>query len=219
MARFQDHENALVLRKQGMSYSQIKKSLKVSKGTLSIWLKNYPLSKQRISELRDNNEQRIEKFRETMKTKKEKRLKSIYGIQKKLLFPFSAREFFIAGLFLYWGEGTKYRTDGLSVSNSDPSLIRFFIHWLDKSLNIPKNKIKVQLHLYSDMNSSNEMEYWSEKLEIPLAQFNRPYIKENSSTRINHKGGFGHGTCNVRINDTPIGEKIFMSLKAISDKY
>jgi len=219
MARLRDHEKTLTLRKQGMSYSQIRSIVKVSKSTLSLWLKNYPLSEERIKELRAFSEQRIERFRETMRQKREKRLMETYQIQKQLILPLSNRELFIAGLLLYWGEGTKCRRDGLSISNNDPSVIRFFIYWLKKSLAIPKKKIRILLHLYNDMNINNELNYWSKILRIPLRQFNRSYIKKTPSTRINHKGGFGHGTCNVRINSVPLAEKIFMSLKVISNKY
>ena len=152
MARLKDREKALALRKQEMSYSQIKKILGISKSTLSYWLRDYPLSKERIRELRDHNERRIERFRETMKRKKEKRLRKIYKTQKKSILPLKARELFIAGLFLYWGEGTKSRKDRLSISNSDPSAIKFFIYWLNKSFKIPTKKMRVGLHLYKDMN-------------------------------------------------------------------
>jgi len=219
MARLRDHEKTLTLRKQGMSYSQIRSIIKVSKSTLSLWLKNYPLSKERIKELRAFSEQRIERFRETVRQKREKRLTETYQTQKQLILPLSNRELFIAGLLLYWGEGTKCRRDGLSISNNDPSVIRFFIYWLKKSLAIPKKKIRILLHLYNDTNINNELNYWSKILRIPLRQFNRSYIKKTPSTRINHKGGFGHGTCNVRINSVPLAEKIFMSLKVISNKY
>jgi len=219
MARLRDHEKTLTLRKQGMSYSQIRSIIKVSKSTLSLWLKNYPLSKERIKELRAFSEQRIERFRETVRQKREKRLTETYQTQKQLILPLSNRELFIAGLLLYWGEGTKCKRDGLSISNNDPSVIRFFIYWLKKSLAIPKKKIRILLHLYNDMNINNELNYWSKILRIPLRQFNRSYIKKTPSTRINHKGGFGHGTCNVRINSVPLAEKIFMSLKVISNKY
>lgn len=219
MARFEDREKSLVLRKQGMSYSQIKKILRVSKSTLSIWLKDYPLSKQRIRELRDWSEQRIERCRETKRKKKEKRLKETYDVQKKLILPLTKRELFIAGLMLYWGEGTKFRMDALSISNTDPSIIKFFIYWAMKGLSVPKERMRVQVHLYSDMDVEKEIKYWSETTKIPLNQFNRPYIKESSSKRINHKGGFGHGTCNIRINNVSLGEKILMGLKAISDYY
>lgn len=218
MARFRDREKALVLRKQGMSYNQIKKILKVSKSTLSLWLRDYPLSKQRVRELRDWNEQRIEKFRETMRQKREKRLKEVYEVQKKFLLPLKNHELFMFGLGLYWGKGVKKMTE-LSISNSDPSIIKFFIYWLTTPLRVPKEKLKVQLHLYKDMDIKKEIQFWSETLNIPSSQFYNPYIKESSSKRINHKGGFGHGTCNVRIGGTQLAEKIHMSIKAIADKY
>ena len=223
MARLKDREKALALRKQGMSYSQIKKILGISKSTLSYWLRDYPLSEQRIKELQRmgarRSEQAIEKYRETMRQKREKRLTETYKAQKKLILPLSNQEFFIAGLLLYWGEGTKCRQDGLSISNSDPAVIKFFIAWLTKSLSVPKKKLKVRLHLYKDMAIDREMKFWSRILKIPRSQFGRPYIKKTSSKRINHKGGFGHGTCNVRINSVPLAEKIFMSIKTISDRY
>ena len=148
MARYKDREKALVLRKEGKSYSQIKKILKVSKSTLSVWLKDYPLSKQRIRELRDHNEQRIEKFRETMRKKKEERLRGFFEEQKRLIFPFTKRELFLLGLFLYWGEGSKNQSNSLYISNTDPSIINFFIFWVAEVLKVPRTKIKVQLHLY-----------------------------------------------------------------------
>lgn len=219
MARFRDHEKALALRKEGMSYSQIKKLLKVSKSTLSLWLRGYPLSKQRIRELRDCNEQRIEKYRESRRKKKEERLKKIYDEQKRFIFPFTKRELYLAGLFLYLGEGSQSKEAMLSVSNTNPSIIKFFIAWLIKNLNVPKNKLKINLHLYQDMNISKEIKFWSELLNFPISQFNKPYIKKTFAKDINHKGGFGHGTCNVSIGNARLTEKILMGLKSITNYY
>ncbi|MFH1714060.1 MAG: hypothetical protein ABH831_00440 [Candidatus Nealsonbacteria bacterium] len=220
MAKLREREKAIALRKEKqMSYSQIKKILKVSKSTLSLWLNNYPLSKQRIRELRDRNEQRIERYRETRRRKKEERLKQFYKKEKKLVFPLSKRESFLAGLFLYLGEGTKSHPAELSISNTDPSIAKFFLVWLTKTLMVPKEKIKIQLHLYRDMDIKNKVNFWSKTLNIPLIQFTKPYIKKTSSIRINHKGSFGHGTCNVSIGNARLSEKIIMAIKAITDKY
>jgi len=219
MARFNDHQKALALRKQEMSYSQIKDILKVSKSTLSLWLRNYPLSKEKINELRGQNEKRIEKFRGTMRQKRDKRLKGLYKEQKKNIFPFNKRELYLAGLFLYLGEGSKSKETTLSVSNTDPSIIKFFMTWLIKSQNISKNKLKIHLHLYKDMNILKEIKFWSNLLNIPASQFNKPYIKRTTIKNINHKGGFGHGTCNISIGNARLTEKILMGLKTISDYY
>ena len=219
MARFKDRERSLELRKQGMSYSQIKRIIGVNKSTLSGWLKDYPLSKERIKELRDWNEQRIERCRETKRVKKEARLNGFYKEQKETIFPLDKKELYLAGLFLYWGEGSKNSEAKLSVSNTDPSVIKFFIYWLTKYLKVPRSKLKVYLQLYADMDIENEKSFWSITLNIPLNQFSKPYIKNTPSTRINHKGGFGHGTCNLGIGDARLSEKILMAIKSISDKY
>ncbi|MGD0576703.1 MAG: helix-turn-helix domain-containing protein [Candidatus Staskawiczbacteria bacterium] len=218
MARFKDKEKALALRKQEMSYSQIKNILGINKSTLSGWLKNFPLTAERIREL-SKNERVIEKCRETKRKKKEKRLNEVYLEQKSKLFPFSERDFFIAGLFLYWGEGNKTLSSTIGVSNTEPSVINFFISWVVNYLNIPKEKINIQLHLYNDMDIDKEINFWTNILKIPKNQFSKPYIKKSLSTRINQKGGFGHGTCNARIGNARLNEKILMSIKAISDKY
>jgi len=219
MAKFKKREKAIALRKEKqMSYSQLKKILKVSKSTLSLWLRNYPLPEEKIKELQ-KSEAVIERIRNTKRQKREERLKQFYEEQRKLIFPLTGREYFLAGLFLYWGEGSKRQPTMLSISNTDPSIIKFFIIWLTKSLKIPKKKLRVQLHLYKDMDIKDKINFWSKKLKIPLSQFAKPYIKKTLSTRINHKGGFGQGTCNLRVGNARLSEKILMALEAISNKY
>lgn len=219
MARLEDHHKALELRKQGMSYSQIKSILGVGKSTLSPWLKDYPLSRERINELRGHSEQRIERFRQTMRKKRSDRLAGVYALQKKTVLPLSRQELFLAGLMLYWGEGTKAGMSALFLANTDPSMIKFFIRWVTQSLGIPKSRLRIRLHLYQDMEVKKELAYWSQELKIPISQFSSSYIKKTSSERINYKGGFGHGTCNIGINSVFLKEKVLMSIKAITDAY
>ena len=218
MSKLKIREQAILLRKQKKSYSQIKKIIPVSKSTLSNWLRNYPLSKKIIIELRDVNESRIEKFRETMKRKHEIRLNKIYYEESKKILPLSKRELFIAGLFLYWGEGSKgpYM---INISNSDPKMINFSMYWFVNSLQISKNKIRVCLQLYKDMNIKEEIKYWSKKLDMPLSSFRKPYIKKTARQNINHKGGYGHGTCNLVVGNVILKERIMIGIKSICDYY
>lgn len=218
MTRFLDRQKALELRKKELSYSQIKKILRVSKSTLSDWLSEYPLSKKRISELRDRNEARIEKFRETWRKKRQVRLDQFYKQAKKEVLPLTKKEIFIAGLFLYWGEGSKSTYDKVCLSNSDPKVIKFTFFWLTKTLDVPKSKIRVYLQLYSDMNKEEAISYWSKELNIDQKQFNKPYIKQSKRVNISHKG-FGHGTCALTVNSTLLKERILMMIKSIADYY
>jgi len=78
MARKKEREKAIQLRLEGKSYTEIKQKLGIGKGTLSGWLHDYPLSSERIKELRDNNPKRIENFRNTMRKKREGQLEIMY---------------------------------------------------------------------------------------------------------------------------------------------
>ncbi|MFA5368459.1 MAG: helix-turn-helix domain-containing protein [Candidatus Paceibacterota bacterium] len=217
MARLEEKQKALDLRKKGLSYSQIKKELGINKSTLSGWLRDYPLSKERVRELRDCSEQRIERFRETMRAKREARLNIFYKEEKDKIFPITKRELYFAGLFLYWGEGGKTLSAArLQISNTDPAAIKFFINWLE-ILGASRKKIRAQLHLYNDMDANKETNYWVGILNLDKKQFIKPYIKQSLLTKINHKGGFGHGTCSITLGDARLSERIFMALKVISD--
>lgn len=218
MARLKDRQLALALRKEGKSYSQIKSIIGVSKSTLSYWLRDLPLSKEKIRELRDWNQQRIERYRQTRLRKKENRLKDTYVRQKSVIFPLSKRDLFIAGLFLYWGEGSKTRMTDLQVANTDPAVPKFFIFWATRLLKLDKSKIRVHLHLYSDMDIEEEFDFWSKALNIPKTQFTKPYIKRNSSELIN-RGTFGHGTCTIRIGSVRVVEEVLMGLKAVRERF
>lgn len=211
MTRVELHRRALELRKKHKSYSQIKQELHVSKSTLSIWLKNYPLSNRYIKALRDNSHI-------TMRKKRDLRNKKYYSEERSKWLPFTDREIFLAGLFLYWGEGNKSQRSTVSINNTDPLVIKYALYWMIKGLNVPKRKIQVFLHLYSDMNIDEEVNYWSKELKIDKMQFCRPYIKKSKRNNLDHKG-FGHGTCGIRVNDTVLKERILMATKAIADYY
>lgn len=206
------------LRLQGASYSQIKKRFGVSKSTLSGWLRKYPLSPERIRELRDFSEQRIENFRNTMRMKRENRQKLVYQKEKEYLLPLSKKELYIAGLLLYWGEGAKTTPTTTSLSNTNPNIVKFFVYWLLNVFHIPKTKISVKLHLYSDMNEGQETEFWSNVLTLPKTQFKKSYVKLSTLAGLSYKS-FGHGTCNIIVCNRDLTEKIIQGIKVISDGY
>jgi transposase-like protein len=222
MARVLDRERAIQLRQQGNTYSEIKRQLGIGKSTLSDWLSKYPLTQKQFQDLqtriKNNKEIAIEKFRETSRLKRERRLKYAYETEKNRLLSLSLKELEIAGLFLYWGEGAKRINGYIGINNTDPKVVQFSLYWLIKILKIPKEKIRVSLHLYKDMDIYKEIDYWSTELNIPKGQFRKPYIKTSNRTGLTHKG-FGHGTCGLVANNVLLKEKLMMSIEAIADYY
>jgi len=209
-----EKNRVLRLRQKGLSYSQIKKQVNVSKSTLSLWLSEFPLSKEQIVKLRDKNPQRIEKYINTMRLKREKLDMESYNLISKDVGTISNREKLLAGLYLYWGEGTKAAKGTVAVTNTDPDTLKFFVRWLSL-FKVNKKSLKVVLHLYVDMDVAKEMQSSSNYLRIPVTQFRRPYIKKSRFSELSYKNGFGHGTCSVLYLDMELYRYIMAGLKYI----
>ena len=223
MTRVLKRQQAIALRKEGKTYTEIRSLLKLPKSTLSDWLGKFPLTEAQLKILDSNKKNRklgaIEKTIITKKKKRNLRLQETYFQKKKELIPLNKKELYFAGLFLYWGEGNKRLTSGqVSLNNTDPAVIKFYLFWLRNILRIPVQKIKVYIHLYSDMNINKERTYWSKELKLPLEQFMNPYIKKSKREEIDQKG-YGHGTCGLVVNNTVLKEEILMGIKAIADHY
>lgn len=220
MAKRKEKALALKMRCQGKSYSQIKKHLNVSKSTLSLWLRDYPLSKERMSALRDNNSKRIEKYRNTMRKKKADRLQSVLKKASEDINGFNERDLFIAGLCLYWGEGLKVMNSTTSMANTDPHILLFFIKWLNL-FGVERSQLKARLHLYSDMDIERETKYWCNTLKLKKVQFRKPYIKKTELANVLYTNKYRHGTCNIIFDNRDMNEYTLMALdelKAISLK-
>jgi hypothetical protein len=159
----------------------------------------------------------IEKYRTTRTSQRLEKIKQVLIEQEKTLLPLSKRELFLAGLFLYWGEGGKLR-GRVTISNSDPKVVKFSLFWMTQILEIPIEKIQARLHLYKDMNIEDSISFWSKVLNLPKEQFGKPYIKKSNRENLTYKG-FGYGTCNLYHGNVLLSDKIAMSIKAISDKY
>lgn len=216
MARKLDKQKAIALRKKGYSYSQIKEKLGINKSTLSGWLYDMPLSEKRIRELRDFSPKRIERYRNTMRVKREVKNQMAYQKIAKMIGNISDREFLISGLFLYWAEGSKTKKFSIGLTNTNPAMLVLFIKWL-QFFNVPKSKLKIHLHLYSDMNIKKQINFWSKTLNIPISQFRKPYIKKTTLSSITYTNGFGQGTCSVILENGEISTQVMMGIQYIQD--
>ena len=215
MARFKDRETAIKLRKAGKSYREIRTLVKVSKSSLSLWLRDVPLTQEQVERIStDRKFRQVETYMRTVKARQERIRQEHFQNEKQSLGNISPRDFYMAGLFLYLGEGTKIGSSAVTVSNSDPAVIQFVVFWFTKILRIDKQKIAVRLHLYNNMDVDHEIHFWSTMTGIPPKQFGKPYIKKTSSERITF-ASFGHGTCNVVYGNVKLKHRIMAGIKVL----
>ncbi|MEK7077160.1 MAG: hypothetical protein AAB967_02925 [Patescibacteria group bacterium] len=217
-------EKAIRLRlEKQLGYSSIRKLVPVSKSTLSNWLRNFPLTEERIRELKKAGwpkfEARVEKYRATMKKKREMEDQKEYKTYtKRFSKKMSQESFFVAGLMLYLAEGSKTSNYTVSVANTDARVIKFFTKWLQVFFEVPKEKLKASLHLYENMAIEKEKDFWKNELGFDRSQFYKPYITTNKKSSFLYKESFRHGTCSVIFSNTRLKRKIMMAIKAYVDK-
>jgi transcriptional regulator with XRE-family HTH domain len=150
-----EKKEALRLRiEEKLSLKQITEKTGLAKSTLSVLLRNYPLSDERIKELSIGS-QIIGANANKQKAIERKSIDKSEGILMMKKFP-SFREL----CFLYWGEGSKY--DGLnhfSISNTDRYMIKFVLNTIEE-LGCD-GTIKLTCYCYPHSDENTIKEYWS----------------------------------------------------------
>jgi len=216
-------QKAIDMRKQNCSYSEIKIKLGVPKSTLCYWLKEYPLSKEVILKLRQKNwtkgEASRERYRETRRLIKEERNNKEFGLQKIYLKDLPKQAHYVAGLMLYLGEGDKKNETRISLANTDPWIIKYFVWWLTEFFEIEREKIKIQLHLYESMDLEYERNFWENILSLPRSQFYKPSIRSLTSKSYSYNESYRHGTCAIYVMGVVNKLRLMASIKAFEDLY
>lgn len=205
-----------------MSYLAISKALGVPKSTLSYWLREYPLSEEKILELRrkgwTKGEASRERYRNTMRKKKEIKDEKEYKHWLKIFKKTTRRDLLIAGLMLYLGEGGKKKSSQLTLANTDPEVITLFLHWLEKCFQIPRSEVRIQLHLYESMNLDKEQKIWQDTLRLKKDQFYKSSVRKLKPHSFTYSSSHGHGTCSVYVFGTERRRAVAMATKAFLEQ-
>jgi len=181
---------AQFLRKKGLSVKEIQKELKVSRSSVSLWVRNIQLNKKQLKRLYLNKKTGALKG-SIIGAKKKQRERE--DLTRKLIIEgrkevgnVSTRDRFIAGIAMYFAEGDK--KDGhIGFCNTDPNAIRFMVDWIREFCNLPKEKLRGALYIHDDLDEKKAKKYWSELTGIPLTQFTKSYIAKNNLNRLRKK--------------------------------
>jgi transposase len=100
-AKLIDHKRAVELRQLGMSYSAIKKELKVSKSTLSLWLKSINLTEDKRINLTNLFKEGRLKGAKTRHLNRMQSTREITQEAVKMIGNISKRELWLLGIMAY----------------------------------------------------------------------------------------------------------------------
>lgn len=85
---------------------------------------------------------------------------------------------------LYWAEGAKHEgASGPKFVNTDPELMSLYITLLRRCYKIDEKKLSARVHIHYYHSPQKVKLFWSQKLNIPLEQFGKIYVKRRSKTK------------------------------------
>ena len=217
----------ITLRRQGKTYGEIEKILKLPKSTVAWWLRGIKIPKTTEKQIfkrckkkwRRNivaynkiyakiRSQEANKIREGHK---EKGFREIKKLTKKDLK--------IIGSILYWAEGNTKNRHILRFANSDPEIIRIMMKFFREPCNIAKEKIKARIHLYPTTNQHKTTNYWKKITGLPKKNFHPPQVQISRASKGKRpRNTLPYGTLHLTAGNTEITCKVKGWIRGIAEK-
>ena len=206
-------QTAILLRKNGYSYSAISKKLNKSKSTLSYWLKDISLSKdikRKISFNAKNGRAKsiIEYNHQRSRLVWQKRNSEINRYSHQIS-KISIKELKLIGISLYWAEGDKKSKWTIMFCNADANMIKVMMRFFREVCHVPEKKFKPSVQIHDQNKDKISKKYWSKISSIPIKQFNKTVVQISRASKFKRpKNSLPYGTFRVYIFDKRLVDKI-----------
>lgn len=174
-------KKAFELRRNGMSYGDIKKETGIALGMLSYWFSKLDWSKAIIENNRmtniSNSKNRILYMNEIRSAKLIEKYDLAKNEASRDYNEFKNDPLFIASLMLYAGEGDKSpKTSFIRMANIEYSILRIFVNFLVKYCDRNKKTIKFWLLAYPELNINECEKWWMEKIGLKYSNLYKTQV-------------------------------------------
>jgi transcriptional regulator with XRE-family HTH domain len=200
-AKDERHARARELRATGHTYDEIAAELGVSKGSVSLWVRDQPRpGRLSYAECRKRNAEGVARYWATERPVRAARQQAVRERAAAQIGALSDREILIAGAIAYWCEGAKNKEhrpqDRVTFINSDPNLILFFMRFLAVA-GISRDRLICRVYIHESADVAAAQEFWQTLTELPPQQFRRPVLKRHNPKTVRKNTGENYRGCLV----------------------
>ena len=155
----EEKQLARELRRRGYSDNEILERVNVSRGTLSLWLRDIELTGDQIERLQERLGGGRETFILSMRARRDARWAEYHREAEEEYAALSQDPAFMFGPALDIGEGRKTRQNELCITNCDPRVIqctlRFFL-----TIGIALEAMRCAIHIHPGLPKDAAEAYW-----------------------------------------------------------
>ncbi len=198
-AKDERHAKARELRAQGLTYNEIAAELGVSKGSISLWVRDLPRPGRLSYEesRRRSAEGTAAYFRERRVIKEAERREDVAAAAAQI-GELNDHEILIAGAIAYWCEGSKRKPhrpyDRVQFVNSDPRLILFFLRFLHVA-GVEPDRLACRVHIHETADVGRSQQFWLDVTGLKPEQFRRPTLKRHNPKTVRKNTGESYHGC------------------------
>ena len=190
-------EQAIELRRKGLSYREIMDRIGGSMASMSLWLRNIPLPPEHRARMRQRHLAAAKRTGESLRRRRLEKEERIRREAAAELGRVTARDVFIAGVAIYAAEGSKqkpWQTGSNTVLiNSDPRMILLFLRWLEV-IGVVRSGLTFRVAIHETADHVAAVDFWSRVVGVPSEQFLRTTLKRgNPKTRRRNVGASYRG--------------------------
>jgi hypothetical protein len=209
------------LRHKGFSLNQIVSTLKVSKSSASVWVRDVKMTSAQTKFLRHKAHlKEVITKRVTTRLKNENARRRIIMDNHKVAIskPINLETLKILGTCLYWAEGGKSQKNrSFSFWNSDPKMVQVMLAFLRNVCKIPEENFRAHINLHIHLDARAAERYWSAVSRIPVSQFYKT-TKVVSRASKNTRDTLPYGTFSIQIPSTDLFLKMLAWIEAVTEK-
>ncbi len=193
-------QTAVAMRQEGRSYREIREVVGVSKSTLSLWLRDVPLT---------DEQQRVVGARGPTATRRNAQAARVNATRRRVQVQAAARnqithlhesELFVAGVVAYWAEGSKNKPwrfgQPVIFINSDPGFIQLFLRWL-ALIGVAPERLQFRLMIHESADVASALQYWSAVVDTPAEAFGKTQLKRHNPKTVRRNVGEDYHGCLV----------------------
>ncbi len=201
-------------RRQGLSYSEILERVPVSQSSLSLWLRQIPLTEEQKARIHGKDLESRRRFVEYNQRKRQAALarhEAWREAARAEAVPISGELLKWIGAALYWAEGSKGSSSGggmVSFANSDPGMVQLIMRWFREVCKVPEEKFRIKVQLHPGQSVEEAEAFWAQVTGIPEEQFHRAYVKTSPTSQRKRGNILPFGVVQVRFGSAELFHRI-----------
>ena len=210
-SKVHEKEMVITLRRKGFTYREILSKVPVAKSSVSLWLKDFPLTDQEKKILKRRKDSDISRWRiraaASLRGARVAR-DTILREEARVEFDKHIKEpFFQVGIALYWAEGAK-RSNMFSFINSDLEMTRLMLSWIQRYLLVgSEEQIRMRVFTHKAFEHEHHEVWWSEQCKIALSRFGKTIFKTQNGLIVKKRPEY-RGCARIELGKSSYFKKI-----------